>query len=73
MLSNAEVTEIEYIFRLIDDGFIPQNVTIQFLKWLQEKDVERFALLTWMLKRWILLRKNKHHLPTKRLGLNNLI
>ena len=57
MLSNAEITEIEYIFRLIDDGFIPQSVTIQFLKWLRYKDVERFALLKRMLNRRILLRK----------------
>ena len=76
MLSNAEVTEIECIFMLIDHGVIPDSVTIQFLNWLRYKNVERFALLEWMLNRWILLRQNKHHLPTrieKNICLNNLI
>ena len=73
MLSNIEITEIEYIFILIDHGIIPYNVTLRFLGWLKYKNVERFALLYWMLKRWVLLRKNKYHLPTRKLGLNNLI
>ena len=75
MLSNAEITEIECIFMLIDNGAIPHRVTLQFLEWLQNKDVRRFALLNWMLSRWILLRQNKYHLPPKSINTNltNLI
>ena len=55
MLSTAEINEIECIFMLIDNGAIEHRVTLQFLEWLQNKDIRRFALLNWMLSRWILL------------------
>ena len=75
MLSNADITEIECIFLLIDNGAIKKCVTLQFLEWLQNKDIRRFALLNWMLTRWVLLRKNKYHLPKRsiNMGLNHLI
>ena len=75
MLSNAEITEIECIFMLIDNGAIPHRVTLQFLEWLQNKDIRRFELLNWMLSRWVLLRKNKYHLPKRSININltNLI
>ena len=75
MLSNAEITEIECIFVLIDNGAIENRVTLQFLEWLQNKDIRRFALLNWMLSRWVLLRKNEYHLPKRSIdiGLTHLI
>ena len=56
MLSNAEITEIECIFMLIDNGAIGNCVTLQFLEWLQNNDIRRCALMNWMLSRWVLLR-----------------
>ena len=75
MLSNAEINEIECIFMLIDNGAIEHRVTLQFLEWLQNNDIRRFALLNWMLSRWILLRQNKYHLPKRSINMNltNLI
>ena len=75
MLSYADITEIECIFLLIDNGAIKNRVTLQFLEWLQNNDIRRFALLNWMLSRWVLLRKNKYHLPKRsiNMGLNHLI
>ena len=75
MLSYADITEIECIFLLIDNGAIESRVTLQFLEWLQNKDIRRFALLNWMLTRWVLLRKNKYHSPKRsiNMGLNHLI
>ena len=73
MLSHAEITEIECIFILIDNGVISHRVTLQCLEGLKYKSIERFALLNWMLNRWVLLRKNKYHLPERILGLNHLI
>ena len=75
MLSTAEINEIECIFMLIDNGAIEHRVALQFLEWLQNNDIRRFALLNWMLSRWILLRKCKHHLPKRSMNINltNLI
>ena len=69
MLSDADITEIECIFLLIDNGAIQKRVTLQFLEWLQNKDIRRFALLNWMLSRWVLLRKNEYHLPKRSINI----
>jgi len=66
MLSNLQIDEMEYIFMMIDDGHFPDNVVNEFLDWLKIKDTERFALLNWMLLRWVYLGDNKYHLPQKR-------
>jgi hypothetical protein len=34
MLSNLQIDEIECIFKLIDDGHIPEHVAVEFLDWL---------------------------------------
>ena len=71
MLSNAEITEIECIFVLIDNGATENRVTLQFLEWLQNNDIRRFALLNWMVSRWVLLRKNKYHLPDRSINIGS--
>ena len=73
MLSDLQIDEMEYIFRLTDDGYLPDSVTIEFLNWLEKKDVERFALLHWMLMRWVLLREHTYHLPKRLINLSNSI
>ena len=69
MLSDADITEIECIFLLIDNGAIKNRVTLQFLEWLQNKNIRRFALLNWMLSRWVLLRKDQYHLPKRSINI----
>ena len=73
MLSDLQIDEMEFIFRLIDDGHLPQNVTIDFLDWLKIKDTERFALLNWMLLRWVYIRYDKYHLPKRFINLSNSV
>ena len=75
MLSYADITEIECIFLLIDNGAIKKRVTLQFLEWLQNKDIRRLELLNWMLSRWVLLRRIEYHLPKRsiNMGLTHLI
>ena len=73
MLSDLQIDEMECIFRLIDDGYLPDNVAIEFLNWLEQKDVERFALLNWMLMRWVHIRDHKYHLPKRLINLSNSV
>jgi len=65
MLSDAEITEIECIFLIIDSGVIPCDTAERFLEWLSHRNIERFALLNWMMRRWVKIRVNKYHLPTR--------
>ena len=73
MLSDLQIDEMECIFRLIDHGYIPDNVVNEFLDWLKIKDTERFALLNWMLLRWVCIRDHKYHLPKRLINLNGFI
>ena len=73
MLSDPQIDEIEFIFKLIDDGHLPESVTIEFLDWLRVRDVERFTLLNWMLLRWVYIRDHKCHLPKRFINLNNSV
>ena len=65
VLTDREFTEAGCIFLLIDNTCIPHPVTLQIIEWLEIKNIERFALLDWMLNRWVFLRKNQHHLPKR--------
>jgi len=73
MLSDLQIDEMECIFRLIDDGYLPDNVVNEFLDWLKIKDTERFALLDWMLLRWVFIRDHKYHLPKRFINLSNSV
>ena len=73
MLNDLQIDEIEFIFRLIDDGYLTDNVVNEFLDWLKIRDTERFALLNWMLLRWVYIRDHKYHLPKRFINLNNSV
>ena len=73
MLSDLQIDEMEFIFRLIDDGYLTDNVVNEFLDWLKIRDTERFALLNWMLLRWVYIRYNKYHLPKRFINLSNSV
>jgi biotin synthase-like enzyme len=73
MLDDLQIDEIEFIFRLIDDGHLPDSVTIEFLNWLEKTDTERYALLNWMLLRWVYIRDHKYHLPKRFINLSNSV
>ena len=73
MLSDLQIDEMECIFRLIEDGYLPDNVVNEFLDWLKIKDTERFALLNWMLLRWVFIRDHKYNLPKRLINLSNSV
>ena len=73
MLSDLQIDEMEFIFRLIDDGDLTDNVVNEFLDWLKIRDTERFALLNWMLLRWVYIRDHKYHLPKRFINLSNSV
>ena len=73
MLSDLQIDEMECIFRLIDDGYLPDNVVNEFLDWLKIRATERFALLNWMLLRWVFIRDRKSDLPKRLINLSNSV
>jgi hypothetical protein len=72
VLSECQVIEAECIFLLIDNGIISNDICIAFMDTLYHTNFEMFALLDWMLMRWVVLRKSKFHLP-KRTKTNTVV
>ncbi len=78
MLSACEIIEADCIFILIDSGIVPDDACRQFMEYTYHKNYEMFVLLNWLLRRWVLVRKHKFHLPKRRtnksiINLTNLI
>ena len=66
VLTDCELIEAECIFLLIDNGIISHEVCVTFMRFTEIQNPEMFALLEWMLRRWVLIRQNKFHLPKRR-------
>jgi hypothetical protein len=78
VLTDCELIEAECIFLLIDNGIISHEICVKFMRFTEIQNPEMFALLEWMLRRWVLIRKNKFHLPKRikkpqPINLSNLI
>ena len=78
VLNECETTVAECISILIDNGVVSDEVTEQLMEGMFHNNFEMYILLDWMLKRWVLLRKHKFHLPKRRtnkplIHLTNLI
>ena len=65
VLSDCQIMEASCIFLLIDNGVIPFDVVKPFMECMFYKNFEMYVLLDWMLKRWVLLREHRFHLPKK--------
>ena len=78
VLTDCEIIEAECICLLIDNGLVSNEICNEFMTSVYHKNHEMFALLDWMLMRWVSLRKHKLHLPTRKkqrqsINLANLI
>ena len=65
VLTDCELIEAECIFLLIDNGILSKGKRNEFMKTIYYQNLEMYALLNWMLTRWVFLRKHKYHLPKR--------
>ena len=65
VLTDCELIEAECIFLLIDNGILSNEKCNEFMKTIYYQNLEMYALLNWMLTRWVFLRKHKYHLPKR--------
>ena len=65
VLTDYELIEAECIFLLIDNGILSKEKCNEFMNTLYYLKHEMYALLNWMLTRWVFLRKHKYHLPKR--------
>lgn len=64
-LTDCELIEAECIFLLIDNGILSNEKCNKFMNTIYYQKPEMYALLNWMLTRWVFLRKHKYHLPKR--------
>ena len=65
VLTDCELIEAECIFLLIDNGVLSNEKCNEFMNTIYYLQPEMYALLNWMLTRWVFLRKHKYHLPKR--------
>jgi hypothetical protein len=76
MLTFGEINEIEIIFLAIDTGLLCEEICDELICSIFRINKEAHAYLIWLLGRWVMLRKDKSHLPTiakHRISINELI
>jgi len=64
-LTDCELIEAECIFILIDNGTLSNEKCNEFMNIIYHQKPEMYALLNWLLTRWVFLRKHKYHLPKR--------
>ena len=65
MLNDAQITEVEGVFLAIDSKKINDDLAFAFIDHFYDINLEQRIYLLWLLNRWVLLRKEKNHLPKR--------
>ena len=66
VLSECQQTEAECMFLLVDNGVLTKHeIQIYMEEYLYHVNLEMYILISWMLNRWVFLRKHRLHLPTR--------
>lgn len=66
VLSECQQTEAECMFLLFDHGVLTKHeIQIYMEEYLHHVDLEMYVYISWMLNRWVFLRKHPLHLPTR--------
>ena len=75
VLSERQITEAECMFLLFDNRVLTKSEAYLYMEeYLYHANVEMYIYLSWMLNRWVFLRKHRLHLPNRRnIHLANLI
>lgn len=65
MLSDNQITEVEGVFLAIESKKISYDLSSAFIERFYDTNREQYKYLLWLLNRWVLLRKDKNHLPKR--------
>ena len=65
MLTDTQITETEAVFFALDSGDLTHETIFELREYIYNNNFEQHCYLQWLLIRWTILRKNKHHLPTR--------
>ena len=66
VLSECQQTEAECLFLLFGNGVLTKpEIKIYMEEYLYHANLEMYVYISWMLNRWVFLRKHPLHLPTR--------
>jgi len=67
MLSDYRIAECECLFLLIDNNIIKDDMLNMLMNNLMNNEYECYIYITWLLGRWIHIRKHKFEVPPKKI------
>jgi hypothetical protein len=71
MLTLNQITEVEGVYLAITSCGIRNELTIAFIEHFYKHNLYQFIYLKWLLQRWTLIKKHKHHLPKRFIHIAN--
>ena len=66
MLSDYRIAQCECLFLLIDNNIIKDDMLNMLMNNLMNNEYECYIYITWLLGRWIHIRKHKFEVPSKK-------
>ena len=73
MLNDSEITMVEGIYLVLSDGELTSEIALQIQKYVYKHNFEQHIYLQWLINRWTFKKRDKHHLPLRRLKLNEYV
>ena len=73
MLNDSEITVVESIYLVLDRDILTSEIALQIQDYVYKHNFEQHVYLQWLINRWSFLKRDKHHLPLRRLNLNKYV
>ena len=63
MLTYDQVTLIEGVYLAISNEGISAEIATKLQNYIYEENFEQYVYLHWLIIRWSIIKKDKHHMP----------
>ena len=73
MLNESEITLVESVYLVLDRDVLTSEIVLQIQDYVYKHNFEQHVYLQWLINRWSVLKRDKHHLPLRRLNLNKYV
>ena len=73
MLNESEITLVESVYLVLDREVLTSEIALQIQDYVYKHNFEQHVYLQWLINRWSVLKRDKHHLPLRRLNLNEYV
>ena len=73
MLNDSEITLVESIYLVLEGDILTDEMQLLLKDYVYRHNFEQHVYQQWLINRWSVLKRDKHHLPLRRLNLNKYV